>query len=119
MWKPADPQYASNSGYWFKTKGKKHSASKVKTLVATSPEKVNSINEFIEYAATENRLEQGIQEIGLDMKLVGKYIGWVNGDIWKEEADVLATNGLTMKEVGKQISTKARMYYIDKVQNDI
>lgn len=119
VWKPNEADFAANSGYWFKTKGQKHSVSKVKTLVAVSPEKLNSINEFVEYAATENRFTQGIDEIGLDMKLVGKFIGWVNSDIWKEEADVLAENGLTMKEVGKDIANKARMFYIEKINSQI
>lgn len=117
VWKPAKAEFASNSGYWFKTKGQKHSVSKVKKLVAISPEKLNSINEFVEYAATTNRFDQGIDETGLDMKLVGKFIGWVNGDIWKEEADVLAENNLTMKDVGRDLSNKARKYYIEKVNS--
>lgn len=120
VWKPeGNRELEADSGFWFKTKGDKHSVSKVKKLVATCPEKLNSISEFVTYAATENRFMQGIGEVGLSMKSVGEFIGWVNRDIWKEEADVLAENGLTMKEVGKDIATAARRFYIEKVNDDI
>lgn len=118
VWSPIDEKYMGSPSSWFKVKGEKHSVSKVKTLVAISPEKLSSINEFVEYAVTTNRLEQGIGEIGLDMKLVGKYIGWVNRDIFKEEADTLKANDLTMKDVGKRISDVARKFYITKVTSE-
>lgn len=115
VWTPLDPNYCWDSGTWFKTKGKKHSVSKTKSVASVCPEKLNSIQEFVEYAVTENRLQQGIQVVGLDQKLVGQYIGWVNKDINKEEGDVLEENNLTMKDVGKFLSNKARAFYLEKL----
>lgn len=99
----------------FKVKGEKHSVSKVKTLAEVDPVKLESIKDFVEYAVTENRLNQGIQEIGLSQKTIGTYIGWVNKDIWEEERDVLEKNNLLMKDVAKIISNKARKYYLERL----
>lgn len=115
VWTPIDPSYCWDSGTWFKTKGKKHSVSKTKSVVSICPEKLKSIQEFVDYAITENRLQQGIQEVGIDQKLVGTYIGWVNKDVNKEEGDTLEASNLTMKDVGKYLSNKAREYYIQEL----
>lgn len=118
VWVPLYPEYCYDSGNWFKTKGKKHSVSKVKSVAAVDPEKIRSIQEFIEYAVTDNRLEQGVGEVGLDEKLYGTFIGWVNKDINKEEGDVLEENNLSMKDVGKYVATRAREYYT-KTLNEV
>lgn len=115
VWTPVSEDYCWDSGNWFKTKGKKHSVSKVKSVAAIDPEKLNSIKEFVEYAATQNRLEQGLTEVGLDQKKVGQFIGWVSKDINKEEGDVLEANNLTMKDVGKYVANKSREFYIGKL----
>lgn len=115
VWTPKDINYCWDSGNWFKTKGEKHSVSKVKTLASVCPEKLNSIKEFVDYAATINRFEQGLSEVGKDSSLIGKFIGWVSSDINKEEADTLEASNLTMKDVGKVLTTKAREWYISKL----
>ncbi len=119
VWTPIDPDYCWDSGSWFKTKGKKHSVSKTKSVAAVCPEKLASIQEFVEYAVTENRLQQGIDEVGLDQKKVGQYIGWVNKDINKEEGDVLEQSNLSMKDVGKHLSNKARKFYLEQLDKDL
>ena len=101
----------------FKVKGEKHSVSKVKTLASVAPEKIKSIEHFVSYSVTENRLDQGFTEVcgGIaDRKKLGDFLGWIGRDIHKEEADVLSKNGLTMKEVGKFISLKARNWFFSK-----
>lgn len=118
VYQPVNAEYCWDSGNWFKVKGEKHSVSKVKTLAAVCPEKIESIQKFVEYSVTENRLEQGVVEIGLDQKLIGQYIGWVNRDINKEEGDVLEANNLTMKDVGKKVSDISRKYYLDKLNSN-
>lgn len=115
VWVPVSQNLAKHTGLHFKVKGEKHSVSKVKTIAALDPEKLASIDEFVDYACTENRLNQGIQEVGLDIKKTGEFLGWVNKDIFKEEADVLAESNLTMKDVGKLLSDKARKYYMSKM----
>lgn len=117
VYQPVDAKYCWDSGNWFKVKGEKHSISKVKTLAAVCPEKIESIQKFVEYSVTDNRLEQGLVEVGLDQRLIGQYIGWVNRDINKEEGDVLEANNLTMKDVGKKVSDIARKYYLEVINN--
>ena len=110
------------NGLMFKTKGEKHSVSKVKTVAAVDIEKVNSVNEFVEFAATENRFNQGIQkliEAGIDTttpKNTSEFIRWVMGDILKEEADTLCGNGLCAKDVTSKIASVARDFYLKNVK---
>lgn len=105
--------------YMFKVKGEKHSASKVKTLAPIDMEKLNSVNEFVDYAVTENRLNQGIEQVFTieskepEIKFTGDFIKWVVGDVIAEEADTLASNGLEPKDVGKYLSNKARIWFHD------
>jgi hypothetical protein len=101
----------------FKVKGQKHSVSKVKTLAAVDVEKLNNIKEFIDYAVTENRLNQARLEVtpDLDIKLMGEFIGWMFNDITKEESDVLEKNGLSAKDIGKYVSNAARDWFKQKM----
>lgn len=118
VWSPMNPQLAKNSGFWFKVKGDKHSVSKVKTLAEVDPVRLANIQEFVAYAVTENRLEQGLGEVGLDIKSIGSFLSWVSRDINKEEGDVLEANALTMKDVAKFISNKARGWYMQKLNTE-
>ena len=106
--------------HFFKVKGEKHSSSKVKTTASVDVEKVASVDAFVEYALTTNRLEQGfskLEEMGLprDVTSTGKYIGWCVQDTIKEELDTLAESGLTPKDVTGKLSTKARQYFLENL----
>lgn len=97
----------------FKVKGEKHSTSKVKTLAAVDVEKLNSVNDFVEYAVTESRFNQGLENTfpnnePIDVKKMGDLIRWVVNDILKEEMDTLVKNGLEPKDVNKYVSSKVR-----------
>lgn len=106
----------NNEKFIFKVKGEKHSSSKVKTLAKVDPEKLNSINEFVEYACTKNRIEQGIQETGAkEKKDVPDLLRWVANDIVSEESDTLKDNNLEWKDVAKQAANKIRLYYFEKL----
>tara|TARA_R110000796_G_scaffold215732_2_gene331745 strand:+ start:14035 stop:15066 length:1032 start_codon:yes stop_codon:yes gene_type:complete len=100
----------------FKVKGAKHSVSKTKNLAPVDTEKLNSINEFIDYAVTQNRYEQAIETVfkgeELDIKKLGDVIRWMVNDITEEESDTLADNGLTSKEVNKHISSRSRTMFL-------
>lgn len=76
------------------------------------------MREFVEYAVTEARLEQGVSEVGLDQTKIGEFIGWINRDINKEEGDVLEASSMTMKDVGKFISNKARAWYMTRLSEE-
>jgi hypothetical protein len=112
VWKCANPEF---NKLLFKVKGQKHSTSKVRKLATVNPELIANIEEFVNYAASDNRLEQGIQEVGIDQTLFGQYIKWIMTDIYTEESDVLEKNGLTMKQVSKAISSRVRSFYAKKL----
>ena len=106
----------------FKIKGEKHSVTKVKTLAPVDVEKINSINSFVEYAVTENRLNQGIEQVFTienkipDMKQTGDFLRWIVNDVVSEEMDTLNENGLEPKEVNKHISIAARKWYFNYLE---
>ncbi len=119
VWTPADGD--RDSRYWFKVKGEKHSASKVKVLAAVDVERFRQRDELIAAIVTENRLQQGLDlhvgEFGreLDMRGIGDYLRWVFNDVIKEEADTIAASGFEQKELGKGISDIAKRFYIAAV----
>ncbi len=106
--------------YAMKVKGEKHSSTKVKKLAQVDTEKLKSIDEFVNYAFTENRLNQGIEwmkenHIELEMKNISQFIKWVFGDIVKEESDTLINNGLTTKDIANKGNHVIRQWYTNKV----
>jgi len=106
----------------FKVKGEKHSVTKVKKLASVDTEKLANIEEFVEYAVTEARLYQGLNEIFPDGVLVnnkiGEYLKWVMSDIIAEETDTMTDNGLSPKDVGKYVSNKAKRFFFEQY-NDL
>lgn len=109
----------SNQDLKFKSKGEKHSASKVKTLNEVDVELMASINEFVDMAVSENRLKQGISYfiengIALEARNTGQFLSWVVTDVLKEELDTLKASGLDEKKVKAAIVTKARMWFLNQ-----
>lgn len=104
----------------FKVKGTQHSVTKVRTLANVDVEKLNSIKEFIEYAVTEQRLNQGYMELfpeGLINKSdIHKFVSWVKRDIIKEETDTLNENQLKIKDVSADISFRASKWLLDRIE---
>lgn len=112
----------SNQDFKFKSKGEKHSSSKVKTLNPIDVEAMAGINEFVESAVSENRLEQGISffkenNIEIDAKNTGQFLGWIVKDVLKEESDTMLANGLDEKKVKNAIVTKARVWFLNNLYN--
>ncbi len=109
--------------YRFKTKGEKHSSSKVKTIGTVDVEKLNSIKDFVDYAVTESRFNQSLENVfpnnePVDVKKMGDVIRWVVNDVIKEEMDTMVENKIEPKEVNKYISTRVReMFFKLPVQN--
>lgn len=105
----------------FKTKGEKHKVSgknKGKNKVEVAPEVLESIDKFVEYSVTENRLRQGVQELfgtmeNTTMKDIGKLVKWMQGDILKEEMDVLVENHLAIKQVNGPIAQATVKWFKD------
>lgn len=102
----------------FKVKGEKHSSSKVKKLATVDTEKLEGIQKFVEYAVTENRLNQAIEQVftinGIepDVKHTGDFLGWVVRDILKEELDTMLASNLEPKQVNGAISKHARQWWM-------
>lgn len=101
----------------FKSKGEKHSATKVKKLNSVNVEEIESINEFVDAACSENRLKQGISYfnengIEVDAKNTGEFLRWVVNDVLKEEKDTIIENSLDENKIKKSIAIKARMWFM-------
>lgn len=115
----------NGNNYTFKVKGEKHSASKVKKLAEVDIEKINNIDAFVEYACTENRLNQGIEQVFTinslepDRKLTGNFVKWVTSDIIKEELDTIAANGLEPKDVMGRVSKKASQWFSEYLNRQV
>lgn len=112
----------SVDGVRFKVKGEKHVTSKVKTLAPIDTELVKSVDAFVEYAMTENRLKQGLDKLRekgleLDTKNTGEYLKWVMQDVFKEESDTMEASGLTTKHVSGPMTKKAREFFFKEIQN--
>lgn len=113
------------SGLWFKVKGEKHSASKVKTLASVDVEAVENLRTFVEKTVTEARLEQGLQNLvneqrkPFEMTSMGDFIRWVYGDIVKEEYDTIQASNLDVKKIGGPVAQAARRWYITRLNQKV
>ena len=109
----------SYSQLMFKAKGEKHQVVKTKKPVQVTPEKVSSIQEFVEFFVTVPRLEQGVREAcenQFNIRKMGDFLQWFVGDVKKESVAELAAAELTWKEVNKAVMRAARNWYQDKVK---
>jgi hypothetical protein len=108
----------TNPDLIFKSKGEKHSVSKVKTLNAVDVESLAGIQEFVDSVVTENRLGQGVnylKEMSIEVhpKNTGEFLRWVVTDVLKEETDTIVVNQFDMKKVKNAIVNKARVYFLN------
>lgn len=110
--------FHNNNRLVFKVKGEEHSMTKVKTLAPVDIEKVNSINEFVDYAVTENRFKQAIHEVfecrneQPTIKKLGELIKWVQHDVEKEERRTLEKSNLTFKDVSSKIGPTVKKIFV-------
>lgn len=108
--------YWKGDKYIFKVKGDKHSTTKVKKLASADPEVLQSIDAFVNYACTVNRIEQGIKEVGAtEKRQMPDLLRWVANDIIAEEDTELKTNNLEWKQVAKEVSNRVRQHYFAKL----
>lgn len=104
----------------FKVKGDKHSVTKVKKLAAVDTERLASIDAFVDYAVTENRLLQALDEVSdgvADRTKLGAVIKWIAGDVIKEESDTLCNNGLSMRDVGGGMAHKCKSWVLERTSS--
>lgn len=116
---PADLDLVRDK-FCFKSKGDKHSGSKVKTLATIDTVKMKSVEEFVEKTTTEERLMQGWNYLHENKlfdheKSTGAFLSWIFNDILKEESDTLEASGLNRKDVSGVVAKKARTWYLTKI----
>lgn len=115
----------NDSGTWFKVKGEKHSASKVKTLAAVDVEAVATLKAFVDATVTEARLEQGLWNLvheqlkPVEMTSMGDFLRWVYNDVIKEETDTIVANGIDPKKIGGAVANVARPWFVKKVNEGV
>lgn len=112
------------SSVMLKVKGEKHSVSKVRTVASVDVEKVKSIADFVEYAVTENRLEQMFQkaqelQLELSTKSTGTFLRLVQADVIKEELDTMVASQIEPKDIGSQVATKSREFWFKKLEEAV
>lgn len=111
----------NNHNFKFKSKGEKHSVSKVKTLNSIDVESLQEINEFVDYAVTENRLQQGLDWVKTNIsqtpeaKHTGDFIRWIVNDVYKEEEDTIVKNKLDVKKINAAIPKKAKEWFFNNI----
>lgn len=107
----------------FKTKGEKHSSSKVKRVASVDIDKMNNVMEFVEYSSTDNRFNQALKEVFNEseptINKMGDLIRWVVNDINEEEIDTLKENKLTPKDVNKYLSNDVRIRFISYINKKL
>ncbi len=108
------------SNLCFKAKGEKHRVVKTKAAVSVAPEVMANVEQFVNSFCTDARLEQGISKVSPDgtinMQMIGKFIGWVSGDVEKESGAELEANGFVWKQMQKPVSDRARKWFLEKIK---
>lgn len=112
-----------SSRFWFKVKGEKHSATKVRVLAAVDVEAMTTIREFVDAVVTEVRLEQGLHVLQVEMlkpfemTSMGDFIRWVFNDVMKEEGDTILASGIDPKKLGSPIADVARRWFVGRLNS--
>ncbi len=115
----------TGSDFWFKTKGEKHSTSKVKTINPIDVEAIENINKFVDYAVTEARLEWALNNLTVEkllpveMSSMGDFIRIVYNDVMKEEMDVIVESQIDPKKLGSPLANVSRKWFIGKVNEGV
>lgn len=107
--------------YIFKTKGNKHSNSKVKVARSIDLEQINSCKEFASNHVTENRVKQALFENNIKLEeatkqYTGVIVKWTTSDIMKEEQLSIKNSNLNTKLLPKEIGNLARNLYFKMIE---
>jgi hypothetical protein len=119
VWIPVGEHWG-NSDLCFKTKGDAHKTKAKRERPEVAPEVLKSIDQFVEFSVTPNRLTQGlaaVEEMGhaIEMKSIPHFLKWIGQDVKREcEADLEASD-LEWKDVSKAVMAKARDFFIETV----
>ena len=107
--------------YTFKSKGLKHSNSKVKIIHEVDTERITALRELAEKVTPSWRLSQMLTEACdllnggyVDRTKLGNYIKMVIADVVKEDSDIIINSGFEFKDVTKYISEIAKLYFFEE-----
>jgi hypothetical protein len=123
VWTPISGD--TQSKYWFKVKGEKHSSSRVATLAAVDVEVIKRKDDLVQSLVTPARLAQGLhwlvaeEKLELKIQNIGTFLRWVFNDIAKEEADTIEASGFQVKELGKPVSDVAKRYFMSALDGAV
>ena len=105
----------------FKSKGEKHSKSKVKTLKVVDSDRIMKIKDMAEKVTPKWRLEQFLNEVcnlnnggQITRDKISQFIRAVIADVFKEEMDIITEAKIEGKELGKPISNICRNYFFEQ-----
>lgn len=106
-------------GYKFKTKGEKHSQSKVTKIpkVQLTAEEYATREAFVEAVITDRRVEQGVEylnEMGhpVAMTSFSHLLKWVIVDVIKEEYDTMIASNIDNSQLGKFLPNYIRVKFM-------
>lgn len=99
----------------FKAKGEKHRTVKTKKAVQIKPEEQKTIDDFVRFALTGARLEQGLGMFERLPENTGRFIRWVSQDVNAECQAELEAAGLTWKQVSKKVARVAALYWKEQL----
>ena len=111
--------FNGNSGFWFKSKGVKHSNSKVKTIKPVDNEKVAKLMDIADLVTPSWRLEQ-MFNLTLDTlnggqitrSKIGDFLKAVNNDICKEDLHIFTENNVEFKDVVTYVTKISKDYFL-------
>ena len=122
VWVPVDGHWGNSDLYW-KSKGTKHKEVKraQRNKPSLDPEVIASVEKFVEFSVTENRLNKGLDyltEMGhpIEMRSMGEFIKWLSKDVERECSIELEANDLKWKQVAKAIGAKAKEFFMGKAK---
>ncbi|KAJ4993206.1 hypothetical protein SVAN01_01181 [Stagonosporopsis vannaccii] len=123
VWKPSHEALNANPALWFKTKGGRFKPSFTpapKTVPKDTQRKRDAADHLAVLWCSEERMQQGwdwLNETGMmrDMKALGKFLKWVQGDVLAEERGYLQANGVDEGMLKVSIARVARMWYIQRI----
>ncbi len=118
---PAHDGYTNFSNLTFKAKGEAHKLIKTAKPAQVNAESAASVEAFVAMVLTVARLEQGAAAVALtpgefSRSQTGKFVSWIVTDVTKETQDELAASNLTMAQVQKLLTEKARQWYLSKAK---
>ena len=112
--------YKGNN-YRFKSKGDKHSKSKVKKLKVVDEILERRIIETVNAITHAWRIDQAVDEVcgdEFDIKMMGDIIRWVLNNTYEEEREIIIESNLEPKQMNGRISKIIRDYLFKNYVND-